>query len=229
MKVIMTMILVMSLMLCLWGCGGNTDPTVPISQTSAATDTETVALRGTILALTDTSLTVQTEAGEQTYLLTEGTRYYRSFGRSDFRPDSMGPNEGQQPPEPPTGGQQPPQPPVDGQQPPEPPVDGQQPPTDGQEPTEGESSTAGGFTPGNGTQGGSTPPATPGEQGSFDPNSGPMEPRVITREELAVGDRVSLTLDDQGTVLTLTVEGGKPQSMDQPPIPQETATSSKQS
>ncbi len=220
MKAVVGLILVLSLMLFLWGCEGRTSPTVLTSEIPEATEAkaDTAVVQGTILEITDTALTLQTEAGKQTFSLTERTLYYRDFGRGGFPPGPVMPNEGQQPPE---NGQQPPELPVDGQKPPmndgyppEPPTDGQQPvpPAVEEETTEEEGFDPGGFTPGNGDQGSSAPSAGYGQDGSFDPGSRPglMEPQTITREVLVVGDTVSLTLDEQGAVLALTVEGRQP-------------------
>ena len=220
-KILGIVLLIMSLVLCLWGCG---EGAVPPPETTAESTglTETVTVQGTVLAVTDTSLHVQTEEGEQSFTLTEETIYTRDFGGRGPRPDGMMTGEdGQQPPQPPIEGQQPPaegqQPPIEGQQPP---IEGQQPP---QPPTDGETSAegSGGFTPGNGTQGGAPAPGSSEGKDFGDPNKGPnpMEPQTITREEIAVGQRVRLTVDPQGLVLTLTVEPGQPNDMGQPPVP----------
>ena len=250
MKTLISLLLTLVIILNLSACGSkeNTElgtSTQDTTQILQPTESPIVqgqqSYTGTVSTITDTTLTISTDSGELSFTLTDSTLYAREFGRGGQRLENMGqmpegmgeppamPSDGEQAPQ---QGQQPPAMPSDGgqapqqeQQPPVMPSDGGQAPQQGQQPpTEGVSntgdSTTGGFTPGNGTQGGmpggefsggGMQPGMPGDEAPM-----PGEPQTITREEIQMGDTVTVEADDNSNAILVTVAGKKPDGMGGP-------------
>ncbi|MBP3412747.1 MAG: hypothetical protein J6K89_05745 [Oscillospiraceae bacterium] len=250
MKTLISLLLTLVIILNLSACGSkeNTElgtSTQDTTQILQPTESPIVqgqqSYTGTVSTITDTTLTISTDSGELSFTLTDSTLYAREFGRGGQRLENMGqmpegmgeppamPSDGEQAPQ---QGQQPPAMPSDGgqapqqeQQPPVMPSDGGQAPQQGQQPpTEGVSntgdSTTGGFTPGNGTQGGmpggefsggGMQPGMPGDEAPM-----PGEPQTITREEIQIGDTVTVEADDNSNAILVTVAGKKPDGMGGP-------------
>lgn len=252
MKTWISLLLILAMALSLCACGGkdvetNEDQEQGATQPASDMATEMPegqSYTGTVSSITETTLVLTTEAGELSFTLTESTLYYREFGKGGSHPEEMGqmPNGMEPPPQMPSGEQQ-------GQQPPqgEPPAmpEGSRPmdPNGGTTPpqtsSQGDTGTTGGFTPGNGNQGGmvdgqdgatpqesepgmsppdgktGTTPPTPPDGDRPDKNQG-FEPQVITREEIQTGDTVTVRTDENGVVLSITVEGQMPDNMGDP-------------
>ncbi len=224
MKITISLLLLLAMMLSLCACGSKEAVTNESESTTQSTQSdipseEGTGYTGTVSSITETVLVLAAGSEELTFTLRSDTLYYRQFGRGNMSPQGMGQEGMGTPPQMPPEGQS-------GQQPPqgEPPAmpEGSQPmdPNNGAAPPEVPSQSApqdgtgstGGFTPGNSNQGGmaggqngGTPPQE--EAGAV---SRPSEaPQAITREDLRVGDTVTVQADDNNVALTVTVSDNR--------------------